>query len=203
MTTRFWLIRHGETEEWTRGRCYGSLDVGLSPNGRLQIARVAQTLKREPIAVVFSSPLHRALESACAIATECSCPCEVLPALREIDFGDFEGIPYDEIAARYPAEYRCWMQEPAKVAFPNGESFSLLRARVLDAFMGIAEQRAGQTVAIVSHGGAIRALIAWALQIPDDCVFRVAQEAGAINLLVLTEGTPSVQLLNASGVLES
>lgn len=198
MTTRFWLIRHGETEEWARQRCCGSFDVALSPNGRLQIARAARALKSEPITVVFSSPLSRALEGARMIADECSCPCEVLPALREIDFGDFEGRGYDEIAARYPAEYRSWMEDPARVTFPNGESFSMLRARVLDAFSDIAKQRAGETVAIVSHGGVIRALIAWALQAPDDCIFRIAQDFGAMNLLVVTKGIPSVQLLNLS-----
>jgi alpha-ribazole phosphatase len=199
MTTRLWLIRHGEIEQRARGRCYGSLDVGLSPNGRLQIAHVAETLEGEPIAAVFSSPRRRALESARAIASACGCPCEVLPALREIDFGDFEGIAYDEIAARYPAEYRRWMEEPAKVTFPNGENFSMLQARVLAAFHLIAEQRAGGTVAIVSHGGVIRALVAWALEMPDDCIFRIAQDFAAINLLELTEGTPSVRLLNSHG----
>jgi alpha-ribazole phosphatase len=201
MTTRFWLIRHGETEEWARRRCYGRLDVELSPTGQLQAARAAQALQREPIAAVFTSPLRRALESARAIASARSCPCEVLAAFREMDFGDFEGLTYDEIAARYPAEYRRWMEEPAKFAFPNGESFSMLRARVLDAFRGVAGRRAGETVAIVSHAGVIRALIAWALQTPDDCVFRIAQDFGAINLLTLIDGTPIVQLINAGGTV--
>jgi len=201
MTTRFWLVRHGEIEDSARGRCYGSLDVGLSPNGRRRMARVAEMLQDEPIAAVFSSPRRRALESAGVIAAARACPCEVVPALREIDFGDFEGLGYDEIAARYPAEYQRWMEEPAKVTFPNGENFPLLRARVLDAFGTLAEQRAGETVAVVTHGGVIRALLAWALGMPDDCIFRLAQDYGAVNLLVLTDGTPSVRLLNGGGML--
>lgn len=196
MTTRFWLIRHGETEEWARQRCYGSLEVGLSPNGRIQMARAAQHLKTESIASIFSSPRTRALDSARMIAAECSCPCEVVPGLREIDFGDFEGLSYDEIAARYPEEYQSWMEKPVAVRFPNGEDFSTLQARVLGAFRGIAERSAGQTVGIVTHGGVIRVLVAWALQIPGEYLFRIGQDFGAMNLLVLVDDVSTVQLLN-------
>jgi alpha-ribazole phosphatase len=195
--TRFWLIRHGEPAEQARGRCYGSLDVGLSDTGRAQMVRVAEYLKGESIAAIYSSPLSRALEGSRILAAAASCPVEVLPDLREIDFGGFEGLPYDEIAARYPDLYRQWMETPTEIRFPNGESFSQMRTRVLRAFDTIERERKGQTVAIVSHGGVNRILIAWALQTPDNCLFRIAQDYGAINLLALIDGMPSVHLLNA------
>jgi alpha-ribazole phosphatase len=192
--TRFWLIRHGEPVEESRGRCYGSLDVGLSTNGHTQMARVAELLKDEPIAAIYSSPRLRAVESARTLAL--APPVEVVTGLREINFGDFEGLTYDEISERYPDLYRQWMESPTEVRFPNGENFAEMQARVLHAFDEIHSAHAGQTVAIVSHGGVNRILIAWALQIPNDCLFRIAQKYAAVNLLTVQDGVPSVELLN-------
>jgi len=194
--TRLWLIRHGEPAEESRHRCYGSLDFGLSETGRAQMAQVAEYLKAEPVAAIYASPQSRALESARILAAVQSCPFEVVADLREIDFGEFEGLPYDEIAARYPDLYRQWMETPTEVRFPDGESFSEMRVRVLGAFESIQRDQEGQTVVIVSHGGVNRILIAWALQMPDNCLFRLVQDHGAINLLALIDGLPSVQLLN-------
>ena len=184
--TRIWLIRHGEPVEEARNRCYGSFDFELSAAGRMQMAQVSEYLKPEPVAAVYTSPLSRALESARIIAAAHSCPVEVMSDLREIDFGEFEGLQYDEIATRYPDLYRQWMETPTEVRFPNGECFSGMRARVLKAFDTIQRERAGQTAAIVSHGGINRILIAWALQMPDNSIFRLAQDYAATNLLELT-----------------
>jgi alpha-ribazole phosphatase len=194
--TRFWLIRHGEPAEQARGRCYGSLDIGLSETGRAQMAQVAAYLRMEPLNLIYSSPLSRALEGAQILAAAASCPIEIIGDLREIDFGDLEGLPYDQIAAQDPDLYRRWMEAPTEVRFPNGESFGEMRARVLRAFAAIEREREGETVAIVSHGGVNRALLAWALQMPDHCLFRLAQDYASVNLLALVDGMPSVQLLN-------
>jgi broad specificity phosphatase PhoE len=71
-----------------------------------------------------------------------------------------------------------------------------MRVRILRAFDAIQRERQGQTVAIVSHGGVNRILIARALQMPDDTLFRLAQDYAAINLLAFIDGLPSLQLLN-------
>jgi alpha-ribazole phosphatase len=194
--TRFWLIRHGEPAEEARHRCYGSLDVGLSEKGRAQMQQVAEYLKPESIAAIYTSPRSRAQESAAVLAAARPCPIEMLEDLSEIDFGDFEGMTYNEIATRYPDLYRQWMEKPTEIRFPNGESFAEMRTRVLRAFETIRLTREGQTVAIVSHGGVNRILLAVALQMPDNCLFRIAQDYAAVNLLAFSEGVPIIQLLN-------
>jgi len=195
MTTRIWLIRHGEPAK-VRGRCYGKLDVGLSATGRSQMERVAGRLKAERLAAIYTSPRRRAAESAGIIASLQTCGLEEDASLREIDFGDFEGLTYDEIATRYPALYRQWMETPTLVQFPHGENFAAMRLRVLRTFETILRSREGQTVAIVTHGGVIRILIAWALEMPEHCLFRLGQDYAAINLLLSVDGVPAVQLLN-------
>ena len=198
MTTQIWLIRHGEPAETVRGRCYGSLDVGLSTAGRSQVEATAASLQGEPLAAIYSSPRLRTTESARILASSHTCGYREEPDLRELDFGDFEGLTYDEISARYPELYRQWMETPTEVQFPNGENFASMRARVVRAFEAIQRNWAGQTVAIVTHGGVIRILIAWALQMPDGCLFRLAQDYAARNLLTFVDGTPIVQKMNVT-----
>jgi alpha-ribazole phosphatase len=198
MTTRVWLIRHGEPDSDVRGRCYGSLDVGLSPAGRVQMEHVAGRLKSEPLSAIYSSPQIRAAESARILASSHACGCQEDPRLRELNFGEFEGRAYDEIAARYPELYRQWMESPTKVQFPSGESFSQMRVRVIEALESILCEKEGQTVAIVTHGGVIRIAIAWVLQMPDESLFRLAQDYAAMNLLTWVDGVPQVQSINVT-----
>ncbi|PWU02391.1 MAG: histidine phosphatase family protein [Terriglobia bacterium] len=198
MSTRCWLIRHGEPAEEARGRCYGSWDIGLSEQGQLQMGYASRYLRDEPIAAIYASPQRRAWDSARLLAGGRTCSCEAAPDLREIDFGDFEGRTYDEIATCYPDLYRQWMETPTLVQFPNGESFSAMRTRVVAEFARIRAGHGGQTVAIVTHSGPIRILVAWALQMPDQGLFRIAQDYGALNLMAWNENTPIVQLLNYS-----
>jgi alpha-ribazole phosphatase len=195
ITTRVWLVRHGEPADML-GRCYGKLDVGLSVLGRAQMERTAQCLKAEQFDAIYASPRVRTIESARIVAAFHECGCREDARLCEIDFGDFEGLTYDEIAERYPALYRQWMDAPTEVQFPNGESFAAIRGRVLASFSAICERHEGRPVAIVAHGGVIRILLAWALQMPDSCLFRLAQDYAAMNLLTLVDGVPTVQKIN-------
>jgi alpha-ribazole phosphatase/probable phosphoglycerate mutase len=194
--TRVWLIRHGEPTEKAMGRCYGVLDVALSDKGRDQMNHVAAYLKSEPINCVYTSPRSRAQEGARILGRAVSHPVEVIEDLREINFGDFEGLPYDEIAGRDPELYRIWMEKPTEVLFPNGESFPEMRDRVLNAFDAIRRKHDGQTVVLVTHGGVNRILLAHVLQMPDNCIFRLAQDYAAMNLMEFMQGFPVLRLLN-------
>jgi alpha-ribazole phosphatase len=196
MTTQLWLIRHGEPAEEFRGRCYGSLDVGLSEIGRAQMAKIARYLESERAAAIYASPRLRTVDSARILASGLQRPIEIVPDLREINFGDFEGLSYDDIAARYPDLYRQWMESPTEVHFPNGECEAEVRERVLRAFETICRAREGQTAVIVSHSGVIRIIIAWALRMPHESIFRLSQGHAAVNLLSLHDGFPCVDLLN-------
>lgn len=195
ITTCIWLVRHGEPAG-VRGRCYGKLDVGLSEAGQAQMQSAAAHLRTEALDAIYASPRVRTLESARILAAPHQCDFIEDEGFAEIDFGDFEGLPYDEIAARFPDLYRQWMDSPTEVQFPNGESFATMRTRVLRAFHAIRERHAGGTIAIVTHGGVIRILLAWALEMPDHALFRLAQDYAAINLLTTIDGVPIVQRLN-------
>jgi len=189
MTGSLWLLRHGESAAETRGVCYGALDVELSPKGVRQAELASGVLRAEPLAAVYSSPRRRCLAGARILARERTCPVETVDALAEIHFGEFEGRPYDEIAAEYPDLYREWMEQPTGFQFPGGESFDQMRKRVTKAAKILRDRHTGESIAIVT---------AETLALPPANIFRVGQCYGAINRIRYLEEVPLVDLVNMS-----
>lgn len=194
--TRLLLLRHGEPEAESRGRCYGRLDVGLSDRGREQAARAARFLAEVALDAVYSSPRIRAVETARPLAAARGGGLRVRDELREIDFGDIEGMTFDEVRARHPALYEAWMARPTTVTFPGGEGFADVRRRVLAVGREILAVHTGATAALVAHGGVIRALLADALRVADEDIFRIDQSHGAISVVDYLQDTAIVRLLN-------
>ena len=195
-TTRLVLVRHGEPEAESRGRCYGRLDIGLSDHGRAQAARAARFLADVDLPAVYASPRRRALETARPIAAARGVPLRVRDELREIDFGRLEGMTFDEVRAREPALYDAWMTRPTTVTFPGGEGFADVQRRALALARELVAAHAETTVAVVAHGGVMRALIADALRIAREDVFRLDQSHGAVSVVDHVDGTAIVRLMN-------
>ena len=196
VSARFVLVRHGEPEASARGRCYGRLDVGLSESGREQIGVVARCLGQTPLGFVYTSPRRRARESAEIVARSHQLSPLVDERLAEIDFGQLEGMPYEEAAATYPELYRAWMEQPTEVTFPGGESFDMMEGRVLSAAAELRLRHREQVVAIVAHGGVNRILLRDALQMPKQSIFRLGQSYAAVSLIDYYHDTPLVRFVN-------
>jgi alpha-ribazole phosphatase/probable phosphoglycerate mutase len=196
MITRQLLLRHGEPSETVHGRCYGRLDVGLSARGRAQAEAAAALVAELPMQAIYASPRRRAIETAEVLAKPRGLGVIVDDRLREIDFGAFEGLTWDEARARHPEVYDAWMTRPTTVTFPGGESWSLLRTRALAARREIVERHAGATIALVAHGGVTRALLSEALGLPDTHVFRLEQSYGGLSIVDEIDGVPVARLIN-------
>jgi alpha-ribazole phosphatase len=195
--TRLVLVRHGEPDESMHGRCYGRLDVPLSAAGLRRAAAVAEALRSHEIDAVYSSPLQRAFDTARAVASAHGL--EPIPRedLRELDFGELEGLSHEEIASKHPDLYRFWMEDPSIVRFPGGEALSDLRARVLPEVAGIREQHEGRAVAVVAHGGVVRVMLSDVLELPDAAFFRLDQPYGALSVIDWIEDVPVVRVAGA------
>jgi alpha-ribazole phosphatase len=195
-TTRLILLRHGEPNEAVRDRCYGQLDPGLSPRGREQMRQTWRLVSGE-LAAIYCSPRRRAIESA--NLREPAVPAVTIDErLREIDFGAFEGLTYRDISRRYPEAYAEWMAGPTEVTFPGGESFAGMNARVRDALECVRLKHAGNTVAIVSHGGVNRIALAAALDLAPRRIFRLAQSYACVNVIDYLDDEPLVRVMNAT-----
>lgn len=196
-STRLILLRHGEPDQTVHGRCYGRLDPGLSRRGREQMRQVWRLLNNQPAAAIYSSPSRRAVESANLRAVDIPAA-TIDERLREIDFGAFEGLTYDEISDRYPRQYDEWMSQPTNVAFPDGESFATMSARVRRAFEQIRRLHSGKTVTIVSHGGVNRIVLAAALDLDSRHIFRLDQAYACVNVIDYVGDEPVVRVMNAT-----
>jgi len=196
--TRVVLVRHAETEDSGRGRCYGRLDVRLSPQGLRQAQALAAALAGPPLAAVYASPLSRALDTARPIAAAQGLEPAVIEALAELDFGEVEGLRYDEIESQRPELFRAWMDEPARVRFPGGEGLPDVRARVVPALAEIRARHEGHAVAVVAHGGVIRVVLAEALGLEDGALFRLDQAEGGVSVVDWLDGVPLVRAANAT-----
>ena len=192
--SRLVLVRHAEPEESARGLCYGTLDVGLSDEGRAHAGRLASSLAGVPYDAVYASPRRRTLETAAPLADARELPTLVDEGLREIDFGEFEGRRYDEIAETHPEIYREWMESPTTVTFPGGESYEDLRVRAVRALTRICE--AHECAVVVTHGGVVRAGLAEWLSMPGPAIFRLDQRYGGITIVEWLGDTPVVRLMN-------
>jgi broad specificity phosphatase PhoE len=136
---------------------------------------------------VYTSPLERARRTASAFGL----PVRVDERLREIDFGDVEGLGFDEL----PLELRRGLlEEPTRVRFPGGETYAELQVRVVAALDEIRGRH--ERAAVVSHAGAIRAALAEWLLLDERALWRIDQRPGALNLVEFVEGTPLVRLVN-------
>jgi broad specificity phosphatase PhoE len=193
---RLLLIRHAEVDEAMRERVFGRLDVELSDAGRGRADRLVHALASESIADVYSSPLRRALDTAAPLCGARGLEPVVVDDLRELDFGDLEGLTLPEIAARFP-EVVAWATAPAAVAFPGGESVAALQERAVRAVRGIAGRHAGETAAVFAHAVVIRAVLADALAMPLDALFRLDPSHGGISVVEWHDGRPLVRTVNA------
>jgi alpha-ribazole phosphatase len=154
--SRVVFIRHAETE--MAGRFCGHSDPELSAQGRMQITTLAHLLSAEPIDTVYSSDLRRASATAQAIATVREIPQVVRPGLREISFGQWEGLSWEQIEQMDPAYARRWVERYPHVPAPSGESFQDFEARVLEEVNHLLQGKPGP-IAVVTHGGVIRVVL--------------------------------------------
>lgn len=153
------VARHGETDWNVAGRWQGHTDVPLNATGRAQAAALAERLRREGIAAVATSDLSRARSTAEIVAGALSVPvARVDPDLREQCFGRFEGLTPRDCEARYPDAWARYVADP-HAGPPGGESRAALAARVVRA-VAVAAARLPAPALLVTHGGAMRALLA-------------------------------------------
>jgi broad specificity phosphatase PhoE len=150
VTTELYLVRHGETDWNQQRRIQGLTDIPLNDTGREQARATGRLLARRRWDAVFSSPLRRALETAEIIAEELGLPAPAtVDALVERNYGDAEGMNFLDIERKYPD----------RGSVPGQESREEVVARVLPALHELAAAHPDQRLVVVSHGGAIRAVL--------------------------------------------
>lgn len=195
--TRLYLIRHGQILGYDNFPVYGSTDVGLTDVGRLQMESLSERLRLVPIEAIYSSNLKRSVLGAQTIARYHDAALHALAELREMDFGDWEGLTLSEIRNRFPEDLDAREADIVNFRPPgDGESIAQLARRVLPCFKKILERQKGREFLILGHGGVNRVILCHALGLDLSGFFRLQQDYGCLNIVDYYPDSTQIKLLN-------
>lgn len=195
--TRIILTRHGHVEGISPRRFRGQTELALTERGRAQAsataARIAATWQPR---AVYTSPMGRCVATGQAIANACGVPSEVLPTLIDFNYGAWQWRTIEEVRAAWPDLLAAWFATPHLVRFPKGEALQDLIARTADAIRFVLTRHAEETVVMVGHETANRAILLQLLDQPLSAYWRFAQEPCAINEIEIADGSVRVNSVN-------
>ncbi len=193
---RLFLIRHAEVEERYRRVFGGRIDMDLSPLGEQQAQALAHYLATVPFDVTFASPMRRVQQTLRQFVEHQTKAPIILNELREVDFGAWTGLAWDEIRSRFGVSAFEWLHQLESGTIREAEPITLFRARIRAALDRILEDRLGSTVAVVCHGGVIRMLLSILLDLPLRAMAQFDFEYASLSIVDWLPARPEVQLLN-------
>lgn len=182
---RLFVVRHGETAANREMRYIGSRDDALTERGAWQAQQLAAALMPLRLAAIYSSPLRRAYDTASAIARASDQQVVREERLLEGAMGDWEGLHRAEVLARSPEDaeaVRRWESDPNSGP-PNGESLLSVQERVVALVHELAARHAGESIALVSHVGPIKALLCAAMDAPLTASRRMFLDPATISVV--------------------
>lgn len=153
------LVRHGVTGHNSSRRFCGHSDIELSADGFKQVEKLRDRLANEKIDAVYCSDLKRAVSTAEVVSSRHKVEPVICPELREINYGDLEGLTFEEIKSKHPEVAESITNFTLGLRFPGGESFSEFIARTCRFLNRLNEHTQEQTVLIASHGGPLATLV--------------------------------------------
>ena len=187
------LIRHGESTWNSVRKVQGNhAGVPLSELGRKQAVLLGERLRRMELSRVFCSTVERARETA-LIALGGDYPVEYLDDLREISFGEWEGLRVDEVRERFPGRLETWFSTPSKVAIEGAEPFGEFHERATRAVDRLVESTDGD-ILIISHGGVICAWLTSVLGMSPDDIWSFSLPNASLTTVVI-DFRPRLRLL--------
>ena len=194
---RLLLIRHGEVETRYQKIFGGRIDMNLSPRGNRQAKILADYLHAKTIDAIYASPMKRVQQTlAPTLAKNKSHRQIIFPDLREIDFGDWTGLNWEAVRAKFNFAVHEWLHQIEDPGSPSGESGKVFRARVEPCLREIIAKHPGQNVAIFCHGGVIRMILSILLELPLPKTNAFEIEYASITQVALHPHMAEIELLN-------
>jgi probable phosphoglycerate mutase len=156
-TTRFCLVRHGETDWNVARRLQGHTDIALNARGHAQAMKLALALKKSNLQfdVLYTSDLQRAADTANAIVECFNLPAIANGGLRERHLGALQGLTIDEAPLAEPELWRAHIARELDHEMSGGESIHQFSRRIRNALEALRQKHLGKTILLVSHGGAL------------------------------------------------
>lgn len=166
LLTRLYLIRHGEVEKAYHRVFGGRIDMDLSPLGHKQVRALACFLRAAPPDVLYASPMRRVQQTLAPLAEETGLKPVLMEGLREVDFGAWTGLSWDEVQQKHGVSAFSWLHQLEDGTIERAETVKEFRRRVELSLDQILAEAPGKTVAVICHGGVIRMLLSILLDLP-------------------------------------
>jgi alpha-ribazole phosphatase len=189
------LVRHAESRG--AGKFVGQQDEPLSTEGRRQLKGLARKLSKFRFQAIFASDLTRAIATARPTARRLKLEVQIRPDLREMHLGRWQGLSWEQIRRREPRLANRWLKYFAWESIPGAERFPSFKGRVKAELNAIVDANRGRCVLVVTHAGVIRVVLADALGMKDQNIFRLAVDPCGLNVLDDIAGSLTVRCVNA------
>ena len=203
MTTAILLVRHGQTESNIAGFYMGRSNEDLTEVGYTQARSLSLRLARQPVASIYTSPLHRAYTTATILAEPHKLKPGVLDDLNEIQLGDWQGLHTDDIKRRWPEVWHQWRSDPSGVIIPNGESLTEVTERAIRAFRKIVKANRGKQSVIVTHEVIVKVLVVYVLRTSNSIYRRFEIGNTSLSVIQITNNDSRLTGLNDLSHLEA
>ena len=196
MANTFYIVRHGQTNWNILGKTQGHGNSDLTPKGENQALELSKAIKEYPIDYIYSSDLGRAIQTAQIIGNEIGVDVNETESLREMGFGDWEGLLIDEIKKNHAKTYETWRNQPHLADIPNGETLHIIKDRV-DAFIKeLNEKYDNKHILLVSHSVTVRVMLLSFLNSGVENIYRIKQDNTALNVVECRDYGPVVIKMN-------
>lgn len=179
------LFRHGLSQDNLKKRYSGFRDTALHSKSGPQLRSIKNTLKKIPIDRVYCSDLRRSYLTARIVFGERQCSIHKRRALRELNFGVWDGLTYKQVLTRYGKDYSKWFENPFTQNIPRGEKMREFIRRVNKALKSIISANRNKTVALVSHLGPLRVILNTFLKVERRDFWKLKLEPGGIYVIEL------------------
>jgi alpha-ribazole phosphatase len=194
---RLYMVRHGQVVGYDGFPVYGHTDVEMTDVGIMQMEHLAERLRLVNISAIYSSDLKRSFRGARIIARYHDALLHTLPELREMHFGDWEGMTLTEIRERFPDELEKRKTDLVNYQNPGeGESIENLSERVMNCFKGILKDQKGNDIVVVGHGAVNRVILCHALDLDLNRMFKIHQDYGCLNIIDYFPDSTLVRMIN-------
>ena len=190
------LVRHALTVDNQKSRLSGHIDSSISEEGKEQIDKITNYLKDFNIDKIYTTTSSRTKDTVKKLSELKSIEIIEKESLKEISFGDFEGLTFDEIKDKYPKEFQDMIEKGYEYKYPNGESLIDSYNRVCIELDNIISNNDDRTILICSHGGTIRNIITYLISNSYKYHWNFKIDNGSVTILEIQDGFTVITAMN-------
>lgn len=190
------LVRHALTVDNQKSRLSGHIDSSISEEGKEQIDKITNYLKDFDIDKIYTTTSSRTKDTVKKLSKLKSIEIIEKESLKEISFGDFERLTFDEIKNKYPKEFQDMIEKGYEYKYPNGESLIDSYNRVCIELDNIISNNDNRTILICSHGGTIRNIITYLISNSYKYHWNFKIDNGSVTILEIQDGFTVITAMN-------